>query len=83
MAAYLRIPPSDLRVIPVCVSDNMLSIRYAEHIGKCFFHISLFFATLPCILIGIKTFDKMFNVIFHDVTYHAFELKFHSKTEKL
>ena len=30
----------------------------------------------------IKTFDKMFNVIFHDVTYHAFELKFHSKTEK-
>ena len=48
----------------------MLSIRYAEHIGKC-------------ILIGIKTFDKMFNVIFHDVTYHAFELKFHSKTEKL
>ena len=40
------------------------------------------FSTLPCILIGIKTFDKMFNVIFHDVTYHAFELKCHSKTEK-
>ena len=59
----------------------MLSIRYAEHIAKCLFHISLFLATLPCtcILIGIKTFDKMFNVIFHDVTYHAFELKFHSK----
>ena len=73
---------SDLRVIPVCVSDNMLSIRYAEHITKCLFHISLFLATLPCILIGIKIFDKMFNVIFHDATYHAFKFKFHSKTEK-
>ena len=57
----------------------MLSIRYAEHIAKCLFHISLYLATLSCILIGIKTFDKMFNVIFHDV---RFELKFHSKTEK-
>ena len=59
-----------------------ISIRYAEHIAKCLFHISSYLATLPCILIVIKTFDKMFNVIFHDVTYHAFELKFHSKTEK-
>ena len=73
---------SDLRVIPVCVSDNKLSIRYAEHIAKCLFHISLSLATLSCILIGIKTSDKMFNVILHDVTYHAFELKFHSKAEK-